>query len=143
MGRQEREPVLMPADFLIGERVVDPQGEDLGRIEELMVDAAAGQVRYAIVSFGGVFGLGEKLFAIPWGMLQPDPENRRFLLAASREQLKGAPAFDRHSWPEMSRDWERGIHRYYEQPPYWEIPGPGGLPANEPADPSRRPPRNS
>ena len=133
MGQKEREPEVMAADFLVGERVVDPRGEDLGKIEELMLDLQAGRIRYAVVSFGGIFGLGEKLFGIPWSSLCPDPENRRFILATDREQLKRAPAFDRHSWPVMDRRWGRRIHRFYEQTPYWEnLPRAGFLGGDPP-----------
>lgn len=132
MGRQEKGREVMPVDFLVGERVVDPQGEDLGRLEELIFSVAAGRVRYAILSLGGVFGLGEKLFALPWGMLQHNRETRCFILPVNREQLKSAPGFDRHSWPAMDRDWERRICRYYDQAPYWEPLPRGGLLGGEP-----------
>ncbi|MBE0599564.1 MAG: PRC-barrel domain-containing protein, partial [Desulfuromonadales bacterium] len=117
MARQEAEREVMPADFLVGERVIDPSGEDLGKLEEMIISAATGRVLYAIISFGGIFGLGEKLFALPWSMLRHQRENRCFVLPLSKEQLKAAPGFERHSWPAMDRRWERRIYRFYDQTP--------------------------
>ncbi len=140
MEQMEREPEVMAADFLVGERVVDPLGADLGKIEELMIDMQAGRVSYAVLSFGGIFGLGEKFFAIPWRLLQPDPVNRRFVLAIDRERLKNAPGFDRHSWPAMGdRGWGRRIHRFYDQTPYWEELERAGFLGGEGAEIAHKP----
>ncbi|MEZ4599813.1 MAG: PRC-barrel domain-containing protein [Syntrophotaleaceae bacterium] len=110
-------PKVMSASTLIGDKVVNLQGEDLGKIEELMIDTDTGNVNYAVLSFGGFLGLGDKLFAIPFESLQLDPEHKRFVLDESKEHLKNAPGFDKHDWPVMSQEWGEEIHRYYNVSP--------------------------
>jgi surface antigen len=104
----------MGADTLIGEDVYNRQQEDLGDIKEIMLDMRSGQVAYAVLSFGGILGMGEKLFAVPWQSLELDTNNKRFILDASKEQLKAAPGFDKDSWPDMaSREFSSQIHDFY------------------------------
>src|SRR3569623_2906303 len=65
-------PQVMAADTLQGDKVVNPKGENLGKIEDIMIDVASGRVAYAVLSFGGILGIGDKLFAIPWHALTLD-----------------------------------------------------------------------
>ncbi|MGJ7549740.1 PRC-barrel domain-containing protein [Pseudomonas alloputida] len=107
-------PRLMGADTLIGNDVYNTQNEDLGDIKEIMLDTASGKVAYAVLSFGGFLGMGEKLFAVPWGALRLDTVNKRFVLDADKDRLKNAPGFDKDNWPNMSDPiWGKGIHDYY------------------------------
>ena len=107
-------PRLMGADTLIGEDVYNRQDEDLGDIKEIMLDMRQGQVTYAVLSFGGWLGMGEKLFAVPWQALQLDTVNKRFLLDVSKDQLKNAPGFDKDNWPDMAgADFHAQIHQFY------------------------------
>lgn len=109
-------PALMGADTLIGEDVVNAQNDKLGDIKEIMLDMSTGKVAYAVLSFGGVFGIGEKLFAVPWSALKLDTVNKAFVLNASKEQLKNAPGFDKDDWPDMSdATWVRGVTSFYAQ----------------------------
>ncbi len=111
-------PYLMGADTLIGNDVYNKDGEDLGDIKEIMLDMHSGRVRYAVLSFGGFMGLGEKLFAVPWDALTLDTENKRFVLGVNRDQLNTAPGFDKKNWPDMAdAEWEKGIHAYYGTQP--------------------------
>ena len=105
---------LMGAENLIGNDVYNQQGEDLGDIKEIMLDTNTGNVRYAVLSFGGVFGVGSKLFAVPWNALKLDTENKRFILNVDKERLNNAPGFDKDHWPDMADEsWEKTIHSYY------------------------------
>ena len=107
-------PRLMGADTLIGEDVYNRQDEDLGDIKEIMLDMRQGQVAYAVLSFGGWLGMGDKLFAVPWQALQLDTVNKRFLLDVSKEHLKNAPGFDRDNWPDMaSAEFSTQLHNFY------------------------------
>jgi sporulation protein YlmC with PRC-barrel domain len=104
----------LSASSLSGDPVVNPAGEDLGKIHELMIDLASGRVAYAVLSFGGFLGMGNKLFAIPWSALTIDQENRRIVLNAAKETLQNAPGFDKDNWPDMSDpSWRAEIHKYY------------------------------
>ena len=72
-------PELMGADTLVGNDVYNLQDEDLGDIKEIMLDMRSGKVNYAVLSFGGFLGLGDKLFAVPWDALTLDTKNKRFV----------------------------------------------------------------
>lgn len=112
-------PHLMGADTLLGNDVYNTQEESLGDIKEIMLDMRSGRVAYAVLSFGGFLGMGEKLFAVPWSALKLDTVNKRFVLDASKDRLKDAPGFNKDSWPDMAdTTWEKGIHDYYGTQPY-------------------------
>jgi sporulation protein YlmC with PRC-barrel domain len=107
-------PRLMGADTLNGNSVYNTADEDLGDIKEIMLDVASGKVAYAVLSFGGVFGLGEKLFAVPWKALKLDTENKRFILDVAKDQLNTAPGFDKDDWPDMTdQTWADSIQNFY------------------------------
>ena len=112
-------PELMGANTLVGNDVYNQLDEDLGDIKEIMLDMRTGRVSYAVLSFGGFLGLGEKLFAVPWAALTLDTVNKRFTLNVNKDQLETAPGFDKDDWPDMSDPtWASGIHAYYgTQPP--------------------------
>ena len=110
-------PALMGANTLLGNDVYNNDGEDLGDIKELMIDMASGKIAYAVLSFGGLLGMGEKLFAVPWAALVLDTVNERFTLNVPKEALKDAPGFDKGRWPSMSdKTWASGVHRFYGTP---------------------------
>lgn len=113
-------PEVMSASSLIGDKVVNFEGEDLGKIEELMIDTDDGRINYAVLSFGGFLGIGDKLFAIPFQSLRLDTENRQFVFNVDKERLSNAPGFDKHDWPTMTHEWGEEIHRYYGVTPYWQ-----------------------
>ncbi|MEF8746811.1 MAG: PRC-barrel domain-containing protein [Candidatus Accumulibacter propinquus] len=107
-------PGLMGATTLVGDDVCNPHGEDVGEIKEIMLDMRNGEVAYAVLSFGGFLGMGEKLFAVPWRALQLDTENKRFVLNVDQDRLKNAPGFHKSNWPDMAdQSWAREIHAYY------------------------------
>jgi sporulation protein YlmC with PRC-barrel domain len=111
-------PALMGAGTLIGDDVVNDREEDLGDIKEIMLDTRTGQVAYAVLSFGGFLGIGEKLFAVPWQALRLDTVNKRYVLAIDKERLKSAPGFDPDAWPDMSDvKWATQIHNFYGTDP--------------------------
>lgn len=112
---------VMSARTLIGDDVVNSDGEDLGKLKEIMIDIVSGRVAYAVLSLGGFFGMGDKLFAIPWEALDVDEENERIVLDVGRDRLENAPGFDEDEWPEFAdRTWGQEIHEHYGYDPYWE-----------------------
>jgi len=116
-------PALMGSDTLMGNDVFNKDNEDLGDIKEFMLDMATGSVKYAVLSFGGFLGMGEKLFAVPWDALKLDTENKRFTLDVNRDRLESAPGFDKNVWPDMADPaWEAGIHAYYGTKPRAAVP---------------------
>ena len=111
-------PHMMGADTLVGNDVYNHKDEDLGDIKEIMLDMRSGNVGYAVLSFGGFLGMGEKLFAVPWRALTLDTVNKRFVLNVEKERLKDAPGFDKDHWPNMAdQTWTRQIHAYYGTTP--------------------------
>ena len=104
-------PELMGADTLLGNDVYNKDGEDLGDIKEFMIDRSSGKVAYAVLSFGGLLGLGDKLFAVPWSALTLDTVNKRFTLDVLKAALQDAPGFNQARWPAMSDPtWAKGVY---------------------------------
>jgi hypothetical protein len=84
------------------------------------IDMETGRIAYAVLSFGGFLGMGDKLFAVPFQSMQFDVEDEEFVLDVNIERLKNAPGFDRNHWPKMGeREWGSKIHADYGQKPYW------------------------
>jgi sporulation protein YlmC with PRC-barrel domain len=114
-------PYVMGANTLTGNDVFNKKGEDLGDIKEIMLDMRSGKVGYAVLSFGGFLGMGDKLFAVPWNALTLDTKNKRFLLNVEKDRLTDAPGFDKDKWPDMADEsWAKAIHSYYGTKPYTE-----------------------
>ncbi|MBI3431068.1 MAG: PRC-barrel domain-containing protein [Hydrogenophilales bacterium] len=112
---------ILSSSTISGDKVVNRQGEDLGDIKDLMIDVDNGRVAYAVLEFGGLLGLGSKLFAVPLSAMELDPENHRFIFDQSKEALENAPGFDKNHWPNFSdRDWGSDVHAHYGVRPYWE-----------------------
>ena len=109
-----RGPGPMSAGTFAGINVYNHKAEPLGNIKELMLDARSGEVNYAVLTFGGFLGMGDRLFAVPWNALTLDTKNKRFVLSVEKDRLKQAPGFDKDKWPDMTdKSWAREIHSYY------------------------------
>ena len=115
-------PRVLSANSIIGNKVVNTEGEQLGNIKDLMVDLDDSQIAYAVLSFGGLLGLGDKLFAIPLDALTIDTRNQSVVLDVDKEVLKNAPGFDKNRWPDNAQyeaGWLLDIYEYYGYSPYW------------------------
>ena len=111
---------------IIGSNVVNQQNEDLGKIEDLVIDTSAGRIAYAVLSFGGFLGLGDKYFAIPWEAFRFDISEKRAVLNVERRLLDNAPGFDKDNWPNMADTaWGGQVFSHYGYRPYWEEPPTG------------------
>lgn len=110
----------MSASTLIGDTVKNRQGEELGKVDEIMVDVETGRVSYVVLSHGGLLGVGDKLFAIPWEALSLSEEEHAFYLDVDKETLKEAPGFDKDDWPEQpTHTWLVEVYEYYGYEPWW------------------------
>lgn len=112
---------LLRSSTLFSYRIKSPQGEDLGKIEEVMIDMEIKRIAYAVLSFGGFWGLGDKWVPVPWDALAFKADEKVLILNIEKEKLQKAPNFERATLPELAnRQWGAVIHTYYGYPPYWE-----------------------
>ena len=113
-GKKGPGPELMGSGTLTGEHVHNTKDEHLGDIKEFMLDMRTGRIAYAVMSVGGVFSLGEKLFAVPFNALKLDTVNQVFILNVEKDRFENAPGFDSDNWPDMADPtWVDNIHTYY------------------------------
>lgn len=106
----------LSATTLIGDDVDNAQGDSLGDLKDIMLDTATGKVAYGVLSFGGVLGMGDKLFAVPWSALTVDHENNKLILDVSKDRLKDAPGFDQDNWPNFAdNSFVEQLNAYYSR----------------------------
>lgn len=114
------QPKVLSSNTLLNNPVVNNQSEELGKIEEFMIDLNNGRIAYVVLSFGGVLGLGDKFFAIPWEALKLDTEKHQFILNLDKDKIDSAEGFDKDDWPDMtSTEWGEKIFDFYGYEPYW------------------------
>lgn len=104
------------ASKIMGTAVKNPNGDKLGEIKDLVLNPDNGQVVYAVVTFGGVMGMGNKLFAIPWQALHWSAERGNYALNMDKSTLKTAPGFDKKHWPDSADSWDlqrEGLQQFY------------------------------
>jgi sporulation protein YlmC with PRC-barrel domain len=102
-------PQVLSATSLVGNKVINRSGQELGSIKELMIDLDEGSVAYAVLSYGGVMGIGDKLFAIPWEAMDLDTEQHVFILNVDKAALDEAPGFDKDNWPDNAQYEEKWL----------------------------------
>ena len=113
---------VLSASTLIGDDVKNSAGESLGKIEEIMIDRTNGHVAYAVLSFGGFLGMGDKLFAVPWQAMEIDLEEHEFVLDVDEERLENAPGFDKGNWPESADPtFMQEVYAFYKVEPAYGI----------------------
>jgi PRC-barrel domain len=120
LPRQSQSHSLIASDRVEGTPVRRSSGEKIGSIERLMIDKLSGNVAYAVLSFGGFMGMGQKHAPIPWSRLTYDRALGAYHLDITDEELSRAPAVvagEDFDWGDRSREIE--IHNYYRVPPYW------------------------
>lgn len=124
-------PDVMAADTLDGTKVMTSDGEEVGKISDIMLDVRGARIAYAVLSEGGFLGMGTTLHAIPWSALTLDTDQKCFHVDITAQELKDDPGFDKDRWPEMAdARWGSQVHQYYRRQPYWEVTretGEGGL----------------
>ena len=114
---------LIPADRVNGTDVVNQAGEKLGKIEDIAIEKVSGDVAYAILSFGGVLGIGAKYHPVPWRLLTYDADKRAYVIPVDKSALEKAPMIDEtelSGWNDsLSRDAIYGYYSTYGVGPYW------------------------
>ena len=119
--RMMMHPNVLSSSSICSDHVKNVAGEDLGKIEDLMIDLHSGRIAYAVLSFGGFLKMGNKLFAVPWEALKVDSLNKKFILDVDKSRLENAPGFDKDNWPNMADpSFGSTVYHHYGFKPYWE-----------------------
>ncbi len=97
------DPRKITASTIIGDKIKDKNGNQIGKIEEVVLDLTSGTISYVVLSVGGLAGIGDKLFAIPLQALSFDNVEKAFYLNAEKKSFKNLPGFDKLNWPEKAQ----------------------------------------
>ena len=123
MTARKPEHPLIPADRVNGTDVVSKSGEKLGKIEDVAIEKVSGDVAYAILSFGGMLGIGAKFHPVPWKLLKYDTEKRAYVVPLNKDDLVHAPMIDEtelSGWNDaQTRDSIYNFYSSYGIGPYW------------------------
>lgn len=105
---------------VIGTSVYNTTGEKIGEVEDVMLEKTSNGIMFAVIGFGGFLGMGEKYHAMPWSVLDYDPERGGYVVPYSTEQLRTAPVYDINELTEDDGTRARDMSfRYYQVKPYW------------------------
>ena len=111
---------LIAGDQVSGTTVYNRGGEKLGTVDDVMIDKKTGRIAYAVMSFGGFLGIGDKYHPLPWSALQYDQQMGGYVVDLDRSTLEGAPSYaadEQVTWEDPA--WGRRVHDYYGAEPYW------------------------
>ena len=112
---------LIAASQVNGTAVYNTQGERLGTIEDVMLDKISGRTVYAVLSFGGFLGIGDRHYPLPWPQLRYDVAYGGYVVNLDKHVLENAPSYGAHepgSWTDTR--WAHSVYDYYKTQPYWD-----------------------
>jgi len=116
----EETSALISANKVEGTAVVNRAGEKLGSIEEIMIDKRSGKVAYAVMSFGGFLGIGDRHHPLPWSVLKYDTNLNGYVINLDKRVLEQAPTYGSNETVNLADEaYGKKIHEYYNVPPYW------------------------
>jgi sporulation protein YlmC with PRC-barrel domain len=105
---------VVKASEITGVDVKNMKDENLGNINDVVIDKSTGKVSYLVLDFGGFMGFGNKFFAVPWDQFTYHEGKDCFVLNLDEKQLKNAPGFDKDNWPNFtSREVASSIEQFY------------------------------
>ena len=110
---------LIAAEKVNGTNVYNMDGDKLGTVDDIMIDKISGKAIYAVMSFGGFLGMGEKQHPLPWSSLTYDEAKGGYLVNLDKKRLENAPTFDRDDDFQWTPDYGRSVDKYYGAPTYW------------------------
>jgi sporulation protein YlmC with PRC-barrel domain len=111
---------VLAASSQKGAQVHNFAGEQLGKVDDFVLDFDSGRIAFVIVSVGGFLGFGDKLFAVPWDLFSTRKDHHEFFLDVEKQMLLDAPGFERSAWPDMGDpSWAAKVHAHFAQKPYW------------------------
>ncbi|MFC2008609.1 PRC-barrel domain-containing protein [Chloroflexota bacterium] len=101
--------------------LVNEKGQDLGQVTTFVADMLTGRIGFAIVAFGGFFGITDKWFAMPWDIMTWSPEQKKFVVDMPHKVLETAPGMDKDNWvQELNTDFLARCYIHYGLAPYWD-----------------------
>jgi sporulation protein YlmC with PRC-barrel domain len=102
--------------------VYNTASEKLGSVEDVMLDKKAGRIAYAVLSFGGFLGIGERYYPLPWEKLTYNTEVGGYVVNLDRDTLEGAPSYtDAATAAWNDEAWNRSLYSHYGIEPYWSV----------------------
>ena len=104
---------LISSEKVDGTVVYNRQGEKLGTVTSFMVGKRTGRVQYAVLSFGGLFGMGEKFYPLPWDTLTYDTDKGGYMVDIDKDRMEGAPSYDRGNEPTYDRAYGEPVYGQY------------------------------
>jgi len=104
---------VISSDKVEGSSVYNTAGEKLGSIDDLMIDKVSGQVRYAILEFGGFLGMGTDRYPVPWTMLKYDTDQGGYRVPLDKDRIKAAPKYESGRAPTFDATYGAGVNKYY------------------------------
>jgi hypothetical protein len=110
---------LIAADEVKGTNVYNPAGDKLGSVDDIMIDKASGHAIYAVMSFGGFLGMGEKHHPLPWATLKYDEHKGGYVVNLDKKKLEGAPNYEPNADFKWTPSYGRKVDSYYGVPTYW------------------------
>jgi sporulation protein YlmC with PRC-barrel domain len=119
MDAQQETTNLISSEMVAGTTVYNTGGEEIGSIHDIMLDKKSGNVAYAVMSFGGFLGMGEKYHPLPWSLLKYDTDKGGYVVNLDKRQLEGAPAYDTDVEPFGDQKYNDRVYNYYGAKPYW------------------------
>lgn len=107
---------VISSERVEGTNVFNTAGDKLGSIDDLMIDKRSGQVRYAVMEFGGFLGMGTDRYPLPWDMLEYDTSKDGYVVPLDKDRLENAPKYAQEERPDYSEDYGRRVNDYYGVP---------------------------
>ena len=104
---------VISSDRVEGTTVYNTAGDKLGTIDDLMIDKLSGEVRYAVMEFGGFLGMGTDRYPIPWNVLKYDTSQDGYVVPLDKATLNGAPRYADNSIPDYDDQYTTSINKYY------------------------------
>ena len=104
---------VISSDKVQGTNVYNMSGDKLGSIHDLMIDKVSGEVRYAVLEFGGFLGMGTDRYPLPWSTLKYDTAKDGYVVPFEKQQLETAPKYHEGEAPAYSDDYGVTINRHY------------------------------
>lgn len=107
---------VISSDRVAGTDVFNPAGDSLGSIDYLVIDKRSGNVRYAVLEFGGILGMGSDRYPLPWNLLKYDTDKQGYVVPLEKEQLGAAPRYEGDVRPTWDDTYARQLNTFYGTP---------------------------